>query len=204
MMNADVEPLLFAEEHETMSKDNRNDRDESGNLADAAIESLMGNDVGSETPDEVDRLRQQLEEAEKKALLYQADLDNFRRRKNRESAEQLKYANLPIIQDLLGVLDNFERALQTARSGGGGDSLQQGVEMVLLQLRSVLEGAGCKPIESVGAPFDPNIHESLEMRASPLPANTIIEESQPGYRLHDRVIRPAKVVISSGPGNSGA
>jgi molecular chaperone GrpE len=187
-----------------MSNDKRTEHDDQGNLADAAIESLMGNDGGGESPEEVERLRRQLDEAEKKALMYQADLDNFRRRKNRETAEQLRYANLPVIQDLLGIIDNFERALQTAKAGGAaGDSLQKGVEMVFLQLRSLLDGAGCKRIEAVGCPFDPNIHESLGKRPSDYPANIIIEESQPGYQLHERVIRPAKVIISGGPGESG-
>lgn len=147
-------------------------------------------------------LRQQLEEAKKRALLYQADLENFRRRKNRESAEQLKFANLPLLQNLLEILDNFERALESARNEPAEtSSLQQGVEMVFSQLQLALENAGCVRIESVGQVFDPNVHEAIMMKPDEAAPNTIVGEAQPGFRLHDRVIRPAKVIVSTGPGD---
>ena len=152
-------------------------------------------------------LKRQLEEAEKRALLCQADLENFRRRKNRESADQLKYANLPLLQNLLGIVDNLERALESARNEPAETSaLQQGVEMVFSQLQLALENAGCVRMESVGQVFDPNIHEAIMMQPGEAPANTIVVEALAGYRLHDRVVRPAKVIISTGsaelPGTS--
>ncbi len=147
-------------------------------------------------------LKGQLEEAEKRVLLCQADLENFRRRKNRESADQLKYANLPLLQNLLSIVDNLERALVAARNETAEtSSLQKGVEMVFSQLQLALENAGCIRIECVGKVFDPHVHEAIMMQPADAPANTIIVEAQPGYRLHDRVIRPAKVIISTGPSN---
>lgn len=148
-------------------------------------------------------LKRQLEEAEKRALLCQADLENFRRRKNRESADLLKYANLPLLQNLLEIVDNLERALESARNESAEtSSLQQGVEMVFSQLQLALENAGCVRIESVGQEFDPNVHEAIMMQPDEAPANTIIVEAQSGYRLHDRVVRPAKVIISTGSAES--
>ena len=152
-------------------------------------------------------LKRQLEEAEKRALMCQADLENFRRRKNRESADQLKYANLPLLQNLLGIVDNLERALESARNEPAeASALQQGVEMVFSQLQLALENAGCVRMESVGQVFDPNIHEAIMMQPGEAPANTIVVEALAGYRLHDRVVRPAKVIISTGsaelPGTS--
>lgn len=145
--------------------------------------------------------QQRLREAEKKLAIAQADLENFRKRKNRETAEQIRYASLPLLESLLEVLDNLERALESARNESGASSLAEGVEMVRSQLLASLEAHGCVRIVALGEVFDPNLHEAIRMQGDPAPANTIIFETQPGYKLYDRVIRPAKVIISTGPGS---
>ena len=148
-------------------------------------------------------LAQRVEEAEKKALLYQADLENFRRRKNREAAEQVRYASLPLIEELLVVVDNLSRALESSRTDSTEpDSLHQGVEMVCEQLENILANHGCHRIAAIGEIFDPNLHEAVQMQPSDQPANTIVAELQTGYKLHDRVVRPAKVIISTGESSS--
>jgi molecular chaperone GrpE len=145
-------------------------------------------------------LRAELEAAEKKALMYQADLENFRRRKNRETAEHLKYACLPLIASLLEVADNLTRALESAQTEqADSSSLHQGVEMVCGQLQTILENYGCVRIEAVGQQFDPNLHDAIQMQPADEEPNTVIFEAQSGYRLHDRVIRPVKVIVSTGP-----
>lgn len=152
---------------------------------------------------DADELRSQLAEAEKKALRFQADLDNYRRRARRDVDEQLKYASFNVISGILDSLDNLERALATAPPTESNSGLVQGVQMVVSQMLATLRTAGCEPIESVGQPFNPNWHQAAKSIASyDQPANHVLEEYRKGYRLHDRVIRPAQVVVSTGP--SGA
>lgn len=147
----------------------------------------------------IDSLKAKLAEAEKRVLLGQADLENFRRRKAKESQDQIKYASLPLCNALLEVVDNLDRALESAETEADAASLKQGVEMVADQLQGTLSNHGCQKMETVGQPFDPNLHEAIQMQVSDEPANTILMEVQTGYKLHDRVVRPAKVIISKGP-----
>ncbi len=147
-----------------------------------------------------DELLRRAEEAEKRVLICQADLENFRRRKNRETADQIRYASLPLVENLLDVVDNLSRALESAgQDAEDPTSLHQGVEMVGDQLQTILANYGCTTIPAIGEPFDPNLHEAIRTQPDEAPSNTIIHEVQAGYKLHDRVVRPAKVIISSGP-----
>ena len=149
----------------------------------------------------VDDLKKQVVDAEKRALIYQADLENFRRRKSKETQDALKYAAMPLINSLLQVLDNLDRALASA-ADDSASSLRDGVELVRTQLVDALEAQGCRRIEALGQVFDPNVHEAIQMQPDPqAAANTIILEAESGFKLHDRVVRPAKVIISTGPGN---
>lgn len=155
-------------------------------------------DAPESSADSVESLQSQLQEAEEKALRYQAELDNFRRRTRRELEEQLKYACLPLINELLEVQDNLQRALD-AVTETAPSSLAQGVQMVAMQLTTLLESKGCQRIETIGCPFDPNAHQAAQMQFSrEVAANHVIGELRAGYRLHERVIRPAQVVISKG------
>ncbi len=150
-----------------------------------------------------DELLRRVDAAERKTLVYQADLENFRQRKNRETAEQLKFASLPIVEKLLEVVDNLNRALESVeREAGDAGTLTQGVEMVAGQLRNILESNGCVRIESIGEPFDPHQHEAIQMQAADARPNTVIAEVQSGYKMHDRIIRPARVIVSTGPADS--
>lgn len=141
---------------------------------------------------------QRLQEAENRSLRSQAELENFRRRTRREMDEQLKYATLPLITDLLDVIDNFNRAL-SAGEASGDQGLLDGLRMVRTQLEQVLEKHGCRRIPALNLPFDPNVHSAVEMKPSDAPANTVIAEARVGYMLHDRVVRPAHVAVSTGP-----
>lgn len=167
--------------------------------ADEATQAVSGELESGET---IDSLRQKLADAEKQTLLYQADLENFRRRKSKEMQDSLRYASLPLVESLLQVLDNLERALQSAAEENDSASLQEGVQLVSNQLLAALEGHGCKRIEALGQLFDPNRHEAIQMQPGEQPANTIVMEVQSGFMLHDRVVRPAKVIISTGPANA--
>lgn len=140
-------------------------------------------------------------EAEREVLRARAELENFRKRMQREADQQLKYSNLPLLRDLLDVVDNLNRAMQAARSeSASAPALLSGVEMVSQQLEGVLAKYGCKPVEAVGKEFDPNVHEAIsQMSSEEHPPGAVSQEVAVGYVLHDRVIRPSSVIVSTGP-----
>jgi molecular chaperone GrpE len=149
-------------------------------------------------------LREQLEavRAERDAnrdnwLRTQAELENYRKRVQREMDEARRYQVLPLARDVLPVLDNLRRAVAAAEEAGDTAGLIDGVRLVLKQLEDALARHEVKPIEAVGQPFDPNQHEALQqVPSAEQPPLTVLQEYQRGYRLHDRVIRPSQVVVS--------
>jgi len=145
-----------------------------------------------------------LEEAKKgqegwdKMLRNQADLENTRKRLDREKQEFVRFANEGLIFDLLNVLDDLERTVDLAESSKEDISaFLKGVEMILAHLYEMLKNHGVKPIEAEGKIFDPNFHEALmQVENKELPEHTIIEVLQKGYLIHGRVLRTAKVKVS--------
>ena len=114
-----------------------------------------------------------------------------------------QYAAAPFIQDLLPALDNLKRAVDAAENAGQVADLKQGVEMVAKQLLDVLSKHNVTPIDALGKPFDPNLHEALQqMPSEDHPPMTVIHELEQGFILNDRVVRPTKVIVSSGPAES--
>ena len=145
-------------------------------------------------------LREQIADLQGQVLRGQAELENFRKRVRREMESDRKYAAMPLLKDLVGVIDNLRRALAAAPSAGGGDDLTMGVQMVASEIDRVLGVHGCSPVGVVGDPFDPNFHEAIAQQPSQEHgAGTVVHVHQLGYQLHDRVVRPAQVVVSSGP-----
>lgn len=130
-------------------------------------------------------------------LRRQAELENYRKRLIRDKEEAVQFANENLIRDLLGFLDNMERALAAAKNSGDVKGLIEGFEMTQGQLLSTLDkNWGLKAIESVGQEFDPSLHEACMMAVDEsLDKETVLDEFQKGYTLHGRVIRPAKVKI---------
>ena len=130
-------------------------------------------------------------------LRRQAELENYRKRLIRDKEEAVQFANESLIRDILGFLDNMERALTAAKNGGDVNALIEGFEMTQNQLLSTLDkNWGLKAIDSVGQEFDPSLHEACMMTVDEnLDKETVLEEFQKGYTLHDRVIRPSKVKI---------
>lgn len=125
-----------------------------------------------------------------------ADMANMRRRHEQERQEYMRQANAVLIADLLPVLDSFDRALALIPDDLREEKWTSGVALVERQLRSVLERAGLQAIEAQGKPFDPNEHEALMQESSDAPEDTVIGELQRGYKLHDRVLRPAMVKVA--------
>jgi molecular chaperone GrpE len=130
-------------------------------------------------------------------LRAQAEFDNARKRWLRESDEQRKFQSAALIRDLLPVLDNLRRAVEAAQSGSGVDSLLPGIELVLKQVDDVFSKHEARPIEARGVPFDPRFHEAVtQVVSAEHPPMTVVQELERGYQLHDRVIRPSKVIVS--------
>lgn len=133
-------------------------------------------------------------------LRAQAELENFRKRVRKETELNRLYQQLPLVRDLLPGLDNLQRALTAAESSQGVEGLVEGVRMVVQQFEDLLGRYSVKPIEAVGQPFDPNLHEAvLQQPSADHPPMTVIEEVQRGYILHDRVVRPSQVIVSTEP-----
>ncbi len=131
-------------------------------------------------------------------LRVQAELENYRKRVRKETEQNRLYQALPLVRDLLPGLDNLERALIAAESSHNVDELIEGVRMVAQQFQDVLARHSTLPIDAVGKPFDPNLHEAIQqLPSSDHPPMTVIDEVQRGYMLHDRVVRPSTVIVSS-------
>ena len=127
-------------------------------------------------------------------------MQNLRNRTSREIADERRYAALPVLRDLLPVLDNIDRAVEAAAKAGESENLLAGFRLVKQQLETVLHRHQCEPIKPEGEPFDPHFHEAiLHQPSADVPANHVIMVTQPGYKLHERVVRPAQVIVSSGP-----
>ncbi len=145
-----------------------------------------------------------LEETEKTAkenfdmyLRCKAEMENFRKRVQKEKQDLIKYSNESLIKELLGVVDNLEKALQSSQEKNSLDILQEGIELTLKGFKDVLKKAGIECVESVGKPFDPNFHEAVSITSDDSAEdNTVQEELQKGYLLNGRLIRPAMVVVN--------
>jgi molecular chaperone GrpE len=146
------------------------------------------------------QLATELAAANDRALRLQAEMQNLRNRTSREIADERRYAALPVLRDLLPVLDNIERAIEAAEKAAEPENLLAGFRLVKQQLDTVLARHHAEPIEPAGQPFDPNFHEAiLQQPSSDVPAGHVMQVTQTGYKLHDRVVRPAQVIVSSGP-----
>jgi len=174
-------------------------------VEDATAQANEENQDGSqeEAPEVVEELtaEQQIAELKDKNVRLLAEMDNVRKRATRDAAESRKYAALPLVNDLLAMTDNLQRALDATDSAGSVESLKSGVEMVLQGILQIFDKHHCQLIETeVGQPFDMNLHEAVGMQPSEdQPANTVLFVASQGYQLYDRVIRPSQVIVSSGP-----
>lgn len=166
----------------------------------AAVADEDGEDGTSELT-----LEERLEEAEGKAAEYlegwqraRAEFANARKRLERERVEARRNATIEVVGSLIPILDDFDRALETVPEEIADDSWFEGVALVHRKLRTILDKVNIERIEAVGQPFDPNYHEAvLQEESEEYESGTVIKELQPGYRLQDRVIRPAMVVVAA-------
>ena len=135
------------------------------------------------------------------ALRSQADFENYKKRSAREKEEAIKYANSSLLERLVSIIDNFELGLAAAKEQGEQSPIYSGMVLVQKQLNDLLSENGLQPIEAEGRRFDPNVHEAIAHEPSDqVPEGIVLRQTRRGYRLKDRLLRPAKVVVSSGPG----
>jgi molecular chaperone GrpE len=156
---------------------------------------------------EVEVLKVRLQAAEQQREEYltlarqtRADFENYQKRFQRDLATERRFAQAPLAGDLLPALDNLERALGSARQAGDAGALVQGVAMVQTQLLDALRRHGVTRIEAQGQPFDPNLHQAvMQQPSAEQPPGTVLGVLEQGYLIHDRVLRPARVIVSAAP-----
>jgi molecular chaperone GrpE len=135
-------------------------------------------------------------------LRLTADFDNFKKRAARERQEAIKFANQSLLEKLILVLDNFDMALAAANNSQAGsvDSLRAGIDLIYNQLKNVLTEAGLEEVDAAGKPFDPNLHEAVsQQETADVPEGQVLQQLRKGYKLRERLIRPAGVVVSKKP-----
>ena len=149
---------------------------------------------------EIELLRKDLEEAGNRVLRAQAELENYRKRARRELDEERRFANVPLVRDLLPVMDNVQRAIAAAEKTPNAANLLDGFRMVSQAFDSALSRHHVQRIDALHQPFDPAYHEAISQQPSAEhPPNTVIMIVQDGFTLHDRVVRPAQVIVSAAP-----
>src|ERR1051326_2900700 len=160
-------------------------------------EPLMTVEVGSITSEQLQELKDRAAKADEnweRLLRTTADLDNFKKRAAREKQVATKYANESLLQKLVSVLDNFDMALAAAQNtkSDGVQQLQAGINMIHQQLKKVLVEAGLEEVDASGKAFDPNLHEAVsQQETAEAPEGQIVQQLRKGYKLPDRLLRPA-------------
>ncbi len=187
-----------------------------GEAAEGTSEAGIGQ-LAPSPAEELEQLRQQLAAAQEACqraeaelaaaneakLRALAELENFRRRTQRQFEEERRYALFPLVRDLLPVLDNLRRAVDSGQKSQDPAGLLTGVQLIYKQLQEVLQRHHCVEIEALGAAFDPHLHQAVsQLPTTEHPAGVILEVVQPGFRLHERVVRPSLVVVSAPPSGS--
>ena len=162
-------------------------------------EEALAEETSEEEVDELTRTKEELAETQDKLLRLAADFENYKKRMERSRQEAMKYREESLLKELLPVIDNLNRAIEQGEKSGESSELLEGVQLTCKGLYNVLEKFEVKPLESVGEPFDPNIHEALAMdHSDDVDENHVMVEFEKGYHYKDKLIRPAKVVVSKG------
>ena len=184
-----------------MSKHRKKEQDAAA--AEAAVAAAAAETPAEAPAAEPDPLEAARAEAARNWDLYlreRAELENFRKRTQRDKEEFRIFTRKELLLEVLPVLDNQERALQPAGRNGETQGLVEGVSMTVTQFRKVVEDFGARPITSIGAPFDANLHQAMaQAETAEQPPGTVVSEYQKGYLLQDRLLRPALVVVAKAP-----
>ncbi len=158
-------------------------------------------------PEQFEELKSKAGKADEhweRLLRTTADFDNYKKRAAREKQDAIKFANESLLQKLIPLLDHFDMALSAAQSAQGDaaqvQSLQTGIQMIHQQLKSTLSEAGLEEVDATGKPFDPNLHEAVSQKETPdVPEGQVVQQLRKGYKLRERLLRPASVVVAKQP-----
>jgi molecular chaperone GrpE len=188
------------EEKDTAAQETRaaeqNQQKDGGDGSDVK-EPLVVVETATVPQEEYDRLKAEKDQLMERLLRLQAEFDNARKREQKERSEFRDYAVSNAVEQFLPVLDNFQLAL---KSTGSAEQLRTGVELIVKQMEEALRGLNVQPVEAVGVPFDPRVHEALDMvERNDLPDHQVFEEVRRGYRIRERLLRPALVRVASNP-----
>ena len=164
-----------------------------------AVAAVMAQDAGAPLAN-VTELKSKCDTLQDRLLRTQAEMDNFRRRIHREQDEARRFESLRLLRDILPGLDGLNRAIHSAEQTGDLQNLLGGIRMVAQQFRDILKAHAAEPIDAMGKQFDPNLHEALtQIPSTDHEPMTVLQEVEMGYRLHDRVVRPTRVIVSCAP-----
>lgn len=175
-------------------------------LGQGSSEAREEEDTQGTEPESVEELKQalaakteEIKALQDKYLRLAAEFDNYKRLSQREQRDYARFANESLLKELLPIIDNLERAIRASKENQGRDGLIQGVELILKQFMETLAKLGVRPIPSVGMAFDPSRHQAVaRVESSNVPPDSVVEECQRGYYLHDRVLRAAMVTVAAG------
>ncbi|MCX7736555.1 MAG: nucleotide exchange factor GrpE [Candidatus Kapabacteria bacterium] len=196
-------PVSFSKAQEQEKSDNDIVEDKEINNTQVEIEETQVEEVPEkfyeELMEKIKQLESERDDLKDQLIRKAAEFENLRRRTIKEKQELIDYANERLITSLLPLMDDFSKALEAAKTNADFDSLRQGIEMIYNNANKILSEAGVKQMDSsVGKPFNVDYHDALMSIPSEFPEGYVVQEFQPGYMLRDKVIRHAKVVISSG------
>lgn len=166
------------------------------------IEALArdAQDLSNSEENDVQRLSAENAELKDRILRVQAELENFRRRTQKEALDAIKYQSIGIIRDMLPGIDNLKRAIDVTEETGDTQQLLDGIKMVFTQFQDALKSHSCEQIDPDGKPFDANYHEALaQVPSADHAPMTVLQVIEQGYKIHDRIVRPAKVMVTCAP-----
>jgi molecular chaperone GrpE len=172
---------------------------------DPSAETLVPAEGDTISPEQLAELKERASKADEhwdRLLRTTADFDNFKKRATREKQDAIKFANESLLQKLIPVLDNFDMALSAAQNAqaDGSQSLQTGINMIYQQLKGLLAEAGVEEVDAAGKPFDPNFHEAVSQKeTTEAPEGHVVQQLRKGYKLRERLLRPASVVVAKQP-----
>ena len=168
-------------------------------------EPLVSLEPATVTPEQFEELKERAAKADdnwERLLRTTADFENFKKRVTREKQEAIRYANESLLQKLVPIMDNFDMALSAAQTGQteAAQSLQAGINMIYQQMKSALVEAGLEEVDAAGKTFDPNLHEAVsQAETTEVPEGQVVQQLRKGYKLRDRLLRPATVVVAKAP-----
>ncbi len=170
-----------------------------------AAEPLVPVEPATIAPEQLEELKERAAKADEhweRLLRTSADFDNYKKRAAREKQEAIKYANESLVQKLIPVLDNFDSALAATQNTQteAAQSLQTGINMIYQQLKSALADAGLEEVDATGKVFDPKLHEAISQReTAEAPEGQVVQQLRKGYKLRERLLRPASVIVTKAP-----